>query len=106
MLRRERDGVDGGHHVGEPPVALGGGDGIRLVAHPQPRVTSLVAVGGGAAPVLLKKEAQPGGRGGEIGLGIKRPQLGVVGDPAVELRDESLKGRVAVAMRGQWAAAR
>src|SRR3954447_13301686 len=59
-------------------------DGIRRVAHAQPRMTASVRVRRGAAPVL--HEEQPAALLGraEVVLWIDRPQVGVFGDAPIE----------------------
>ena len=48
--------VERGEHVPQPRVALGLADHERRVALAQARVAALLAVGAGAAPVLLEEQ--------------------------------------------------
>jgi len=64
---------DRGRHAGQPGVPLDRADDIGGVPHPQPRVSPLDAVVGGAAPILAQEAGEPAGRTGQV-VGIQRSQ--------------------------------
>ena len=96
MLVVEGGGVHRGHrgvHAAQPGVALDEPDPVRGVSHPQPRMTALIGVGPGAAPVLLEEHPQPVLGGRQIIVGIQRAQHLIVGDQLVEARHDGAKRR-------------
>src|SRR5699024_5333293 len=94
VQRREVERVHGIAHVAQPRVLGRGGDGEHGVAHPQPRMAALLAVGLRPAPVLLEEGAQAVLGPGEVLLGVHRPELGILGDPLVEAVHEAHEGLV------------
>src|ERR1035438_4885294 len=58
VLWCEVEGVDRGHDVLEPPVALAEGDLERGVSHTQPRMPPVLGVRRRTPPVLLKKHPE------------------------------------------------
>ena len=65
------------------------------VAHPQPRMATLLAVGRRAAPVLDQEHPQPLGGRAQVLLGIQGPQHRILRDARVEGVDEPAKGLLA-----------
>lgn len=71
-------------HMGQPVLP---GDRIDReigVAHAEPGMATLVAIGCGPSPVLLEEQAQPVLGGSEILVGVHRPHDRVDRDPDVE----------------------
>src|SRR6478735_4411176 len=95
LLLGQLEGVERGEHVPHPAVAHVDGHGIGGVPHPQPGVAALLAVGGRAAEVLGEEHPQPALRGGEVGLGVERPQRRVARDAFVEGVHQGLERRCA-----------
>ena len=73
--------------MAQPGVALGRSDDERGVAHAQPRVTSLLAVGARATPVLHEEQCEVVGRLGQV-VRVERPQQRVAGDAQIEAVDQ------------------
>src|SRR5829696_8286230 len=95
-LRRQlgRGDVDGPRHVRQPGLAFWLADLEPQVAHPQPRVATLLGVRGRATPVLDQEQREPPPRSGEIRcLGVQRQQHLARGDAVVEPVDEQLEER-------------
>jgi len=79
----DHDGIEGGGHVPEPGISLGLPDHEGQVAGSQARVSPLLAVGAGAAPVLLEELPEVQLRRREV-VGVQRPEEQIGGDPLVE----------------------
>ena len=80
-----------GAHVTEPRLLGRGIYGKRGVAHPQPGVAPLLAVGGRPTPVLGQEECQAPLRPGDVVGGVHGGEHRVGHDPVVEPPGESHK---------------
>ena len=84
--------VERGAHMAQPGVTFCFSDGEARVAHPQPRVAALLAVGSGAAPVLDQEQPQVLLGRPEIPARVYRPEQRIPGDFLVEPAYQAAEG--------------
>ena len=73
--------------MAQPGVALGRADDERGVAHAQPRMAALLAVGAGSSPVLHEEQRQVVRRLGQV-VGVEGAQQRIAGHPEIEAVDQ------------------
>src|SRR5512133_645703 len=95
LLRCQRDRIDRIPHMVQPAVPHRRRHRERGMAHAQPRVSALLAVGGWAAPILLQEHAQPLFGRSKVSFGIEGAQWGVECNPFVEPLHKCNEGLVA-----------